>query len=176
MGRARWGAIEIREPLVGLLEVAPFAVIGFMLLGFMLFAAGMIRPTEDEEKQYSLVVVDDDPDIRRGLKTLVEARTPFAVVGEAHNGMLGVHVVDALRPEVVIMDVKLAGVDGIEATRRIKSIDRNIAVIGYSAPEDDATGAIMRGAGASAHLVKGDAPDHIVGTILSFADPRAAPD
>ena len=48
-------------------------------------------------------------------------------------------------------------------------MDPSIPIIGFSAPEDDATGAIMRRAGASAHLVKGDSPERIIETILDFA-------
>ncbi len=158
-----------RHPFVALLDAEPWIVVAFFGFGFLMFALGMSRRTEDAPKPKTAVIVDDDPDIRRGLRALIESRTPFAVSGEAHDGASGLAVIDALRPDVVIVDVKLAGIDGIELTRRVKQLDPQIPVIAFSAPEDDATGTIMRRAGASAHLVKGDQPDQIIATLLDFA-------
>jgi two-component system invasion response regulator UvrY len=59
--------------------------------------------------------------------------------------------------------------DGIEATRRIKELDPDIRVVGFSSMDDDPTGAIMRRAGASGHLVKGDSPDTIAEELNALA-------
>jgi two-component system invasion response regulator UvrY len=155
--------------MIALADTEPLIVAGWLLLGFLIFALGMIRRTEDVEKSKTLVIVDDDPDVRRGLKSLIESRTPFSVVGEAHTGKMAVHVVDSLDPDLVVVDVKLPDIDGLEVTRRLRMIDPALPVIGFSAVEDDATGEIMRRAGAAAHFVKGDPPEHIVETILRFA-------
>ena len=157
------------HPLVALFEVEPWLVTGFFALAFLMFAGGMTRRDEETIHPKTAVIVDDDPDIRRGLKTIIENRTPFAVVAEAADGVAGTYVVDSALPDVVVVDVKLPHVDGIELTRRIKSRHPEIPVIGYSSPDDDATGAIMRRAGASAHLVKGDSPEQIIETLLDFA-------
>ena len=157
------------HPFVALFEVAPWVVIGFFGFGFLMFAFGMVRPKEEDVHPKTAVIVDDDADIRRGLKTLIENRTPFAVAGEASDGAAGTYVVDSLLPDLVVIDVKLPEVDGIELTRRIKRLHPEIPVIAYSSPDDDATGAIMRRAGASAHLVKGDPPERIIETLLDFA-------
>jgi DNA-binding NarL/FixJ family response regulator len=91
------------------------------------------------------------------------------VVGEASNGAEGVMVVEMHRPDLVLVDVRMPVMDGIEATRRIKELDPDIRVIGFSSTDDDPTGAIMRRAGASGHLVKGDSPETIAEELNTLA-------
>jgi DNA-binding NarL/FixJ family response regulator len=160
----------ISDPMVALAKYAPMTAAIFLAVAFLFFVIVMTpRGISRFVKTDKLVVIDDDPDVRRGLKRLVEERTSFKVVGEAHDGLVGVQVVDSVVPDVVVIDVHLPQIDGIEATRRIKQLYPDIAVIGYSSGDHDATGSIMRGAGAEAALVKGDAPERIVATINSFA-------
>ncbi len=159
----------MQEPFTALAEVAPWAVAGVLGLAALMFSLAMIRDTEPEAKPKRAVVIDDDPAIVRGLKGLIESRTNFGVVGAAHTGRMAVHLVNALEPDLVVIDVKLPEMDGIEATRRIKALHPEIPVIGFSSPDDDATGTIMRRAGASAHLVKGDSPETIIETIQDFS-------
>ncbi|MDQ3916008.1 MAG: response regulator transcription factor [Actinomycetota bacterium] len=153
----------------GLLDVAPAETLAFVGFGFLMFALGMHNPAEEDEKTKTAVLVDDDPDVLRGLRSLVESRTPFRVAGVAWSGREGLRVADAVTPDLVVVDVKLPELDGIETTRRLKESNPRVVVIGYSSPDDDATGTIMRRAGASASLVTGDDPDTIVRTISDFA-------
>ena len=154
----------------GLLDVAPAATLGFVGFCFLMFALGMSSPRDDPEtKSKTVVLVDDDADVMRGLRTLIESRTPFRVAGVAYSGLEGLRVVDAVTPDLVVVDVKLPELDGIETTRRLKEMNPRLPVIAFSSAEDDATGSIMRRAGAAAHLVKGDDPDTIVRTISDFA-------
>lgn len=156
--------------LQGLLDVAPAATLGFFAFCFLMFALGMSAPRDDAvAKSKTVVLVDDDADVMRGMRSLIESRTPFRVAGVAYSGLEGLRVVDAVTPDLVVVDVKLPELDGIETTRRLKQMDPRLPVIAFSSPEDDATGAIMRRAGAAAHLVKGDDPDTIVRTITDFA-------
>lgn len=116
-----------------------------------------------------VVLVDDDPDVLKGLRRLLEDRSDLRVVGEARTAAAAVDVVGSTEPDVVVIDVRLPDGDGIEATERIRAAHPSVRVVGYSSADDDATGAIMRRAGASAHLVKGDTPETIVRTITSAA-------
>jgi YesN/AraC family two-component response regulator len=88
--------------------------------------------------------------VRRGLRHVIEERTEIGVIGEASNGAEGVTVVEMHRPDLALVDVKMPVMDGIEATRRIKELDPDIRVIGFSSTDDDPTGAIMRRAGPRA--------------------------
>ena len=157
------------DPLVALAEIDPAFVAWFLAGLFFLFVLMMLPRGEREPRAARVVVVDDEEDVIRGLRFLIEGRTCMGVVAEARRGDAAVEVVDAVLPDLVVMDVRLPGLDGIEATRRIKEAHPEVRVIGYSSSDDDATGAIMRRAGASAHLVKGDPPDVIVRTLLDWA-------
>jgi DNA-binding NarL/FixJ family response regulator len=158
------------DPLVGLARVAPLAVAAVMVGAFILFLLAMRPPsTSPRPKRRSVVLVDDDALVRKGLRTIIEGRTDFGVVGEASNGAEGVMVVEMHRPDLVLVDVRMPVMDGIEATRRIKELDPDIRVIGFSSTDDDPTGAIMRRAGASGHLVKGDSPETIAEELNTLA-------
>ncbi|MDQ3958149.1 MAG: response regulator transcription factor, partial [Actinomycetota bacterium] len=76
-------------------------------------------------------LVDDDADVLRGLRSLIESRTPFRVAGVAYSGLEGLRVVDAVTPDLVVVDVKLPELDGIETTRRLKEMDPRLPVIAY---------------------------------------------
>lgn len=154
----------------GLFQVAPGYALGFVAFVFLMFAAGMQNSsTEDDGKTRTVVLIDDDTDVLRGLRTLIEAHTPFRVAGVAYSGVEGLRVVTSVIPDLVVIDVKLPEMDGIETTRRLKEMDPQLPIISFSSMDDDATGSIMRRAGASAQLVKGDTPDTIIETILDYA-------
>lgn len=152
------------EALLRLADVAPEIVAAILIGAFALFLLGM-RPTLPGEGR-RIVIVDDDAEVRHALRRMIEDRTTLRVVGEASNGADGLTVVEALLPDAVVMDVKMPVMDGVEATRRIKELHPYIKVIGFSSQDDDATGAIMRYAGASKTIVKGESPDEIVATLL----------
>lgn len=157
------------DPLVTLAEVDPGFVAWFLAGLFALFVILMVPRRSTDVRTTKVVLVDDDPDVLRGVRYLIEERTSMGVVGEAQRGDAAVEIVEATLPDLVVMDVRLPGLDGIEATRRIKEAHPEVRVIGYSSPDDDATGAIMLRAGANAHVVKGDPPDVIVRVLLDLA-------
>ena len=104
-------------------------------------------------------MVDDHPLVRQGLRGVVEGFDNMQVIGEASNGKEAVDQALSLRPNVVIMDVNMPVMNGIEATRLIKAQCPDITVVGLSVNNDRQVQAAMKAAGASAYLTKDTAPE-----------------
>ena len=112
-----------------------------------------------------LVLVDDHPVVRDGLKALLGSVDDMAVVGEASSGEEALDVVAATCPDVVIMDIDMPGIGGIEATRRLTSAHRNSVVLVLTMyGEDEFVFAALR-AGARGYLVKGAQQEDVLRTI-----------
>ncbi|NUP69520.1 MAG: response regulator transcription factor [Nonomuraea sp.] len=116
-----------------------------------------------------VVLVDDQPLIRAGLRVLIADTTDLAIVGEAGDGAAAVGLVKDVAPDVVVMDIRMPGMDGIEATRRITSSGAAAHVIVLTTFDDDdyVYGALR--AGASGFLVKDMALDAILDAIRVVA-------
>jgi DNA-binding NarL/FixJ family response regulator len=115
-----------------------------------------------------VVVVDDDPRIREALIGLLQDRD-VDVVGEAGDGREAVDVICAVRPDVVVMDVRMPGIGGVEATRRLRSRAPGAAVVMLTAYDDDALHRAAREAGAVGYLVKGSPPEVILEAVGAAA-------
>ncbi len=117
-----------------------------------------------------VVVVDDQAVIRTGLRTMLEHETDLTIVGEAGNGAEAVDLVARARPDVVLMDVRMPEVDGIEATRRILAGGTPPpAVLVLTTFDDDeyVFGALR--AGAAGFLLKDAGPDVLVAAVRTVA-------
>lgn len=119
-----------------------------------------------------VLIVDDHALVREGLRERLHRESGIVVVGEAANGALGVDAVRTLGPDVVLMDVGMPVLDGIEATKRITAEHPHVRVIGLSMYGDEAA-ARMKAAGAVHHLSKGVGADELVSAILGGADTGA---
>lgn len=111
------------------------------------------------EELIRVLLVDDHPMYRDGLRLAIEATPGVEVVGEAATGLAGVAEAERLQPDVVIMDVNMPDLDGIEATRRIVAQSPHIGVVVLTMfDEDESVFQAMR-AGARGYLLKG--ADHV---------------
>jgi DNA-binding NarL/FixJ family response regulator len=116
-----------------------------------------------------VIVADDHPTFRRGLGALLASLDDFELVGEAADGEAAIALAAAVRPDVVVMDLNMPVVDGIEATRRIVAADPAVAVLVLTMlDEDESVFAAMR-AGARGYVVKGADTDDIVRSLESVA-------
>lgn len=101
-----------------------------------------------------VVLVDDDEEMRDALRTLLLERADIDVVGEAADGRAAVERVLELHPALVLMDVAMPGMGGIEATRLVLEALPSVQVIGLSLHDDRHFVEAMRAAGASGYLLK----------------------
>lgn len=102
----------------------------------------------------NVLIVDDDRASREGLRELFELRPNIHVVGEAIDGIEAVNLADTLHPDLVVMDVQMPRMDGLEATRRIKQQRPDIRIILLTMYREYRAAAFR--SGADVFLVKGD--------------------
>jgi DNA-binding NarL/FixJ family response regulator len=113
----------------------------------------------NRDETVRILLVDDHAVLRQGLRSIVTGYEGFEVVGEAADGMEAVELAQRLRPDVVIMDINMPKMNGIEATKRIKAKQPEIVVIGLSVHQSSNTAEAMRAAGASGYLTKENAAE-----------------
>jgi two-component system response regulator NreC len=116
-----------------------------------------------------LLLVDDHQIVRAGLRMLFLAEKDMEIVGEAGGGAEAITAVADLQPDVVLMDVAMPGMSGIEATRRIKEASPDTAVIALTMHEDEQYFFEMLNAGASGYVPKRAAPDDLVSAIRAVS-------
>ncbi|GAA2086957.1 response regulator transcription factor [Aeromicrobium tamlense] len=116
-----------------------------------------------------VVVVDDHQILRDGLVALLGAIDGIAVTGTAGDGRDAIHVVDADPPDVVVMDIQMPVLDGIEATRHITGRHDDVRVLMLTMNEDDDTILSALRAGASGYLLKGADAAEVHRAILATA-------
>lgn len=115
-----------------------------------------------------VVVVDDHPVVRQGLRTLL-ASAGITVTGEAADGQQAIRVVSEVAPDVVIMDLAMPVMNGIEATRRIMARTPNVAVLVVSMADDHESVFAALRAGARGYVLKGTDPADLVRAVESVA-------
>lgn len=116
-----------------------------------------------------VLLADDHPTFRRGLGALLATVATVDVVGEATDGQMAIALAADLAPDVVVMDLNMPGVNGVEATRRIVETNRDVAVLVLTMfDEDESVFAAMR-AGARGYVVKGSETDDVLRAIESVA-------
>jgi DNA-binding NarL/FixJ family response regulator len=117
----------------------------------------------------SVLIVDDQPLQRMGFRMVLETEPGFSIAGEAENGVDAVRRAAELSPDVVLMDIRMPGMDGIEATRRItESGGRSRILVLTTFDLDEYVYATLR-AGASGFLLKDARPDELLAGIRAVA-------
>jgi two-component system response regulator NreC len=112
-----------------------------------------------------VLLVDDHAVVRAGLRMLLAADPEIQIAGEAESGADGVRQALELLPDVVLMDISMPDMNGIEATRRIKADAPDVVVLALTMHEDDQYFFEMLGAGASGYVPKRAAPNDLVAAI-----------
>lgn len=112
-----------------------------------------------------IMLAEDHTILREGLRGLIDRQPNMEVVGEARDGQSAVDMAHTVKPDLIIMDVTMPGLSGIEATRRIKASDSNVKIIALSAYDrpDFVLGMIK--AGAAAYLLKDNLFDELLKAV-----------
>ena len=101
-----------------------------------------------------ILLVDDHGVVRSGLKALIEAQGGMQVVGEAADGFVAITEAERLKPDVIVMDVALPKLGGIEATREIHAVTPNVKILVLTAHEERAYVKLLLEAGAAGYMLK----------------------
>lgn len=133
------------------------------------------------QKKIRVLMVEDYSLIRVSLKAIFEEHPNIDVVGEAENGKIAIKLADELKPDVVLMDIGLPEMDGIQATRKIKEMYPNMKVIILTSHEDETEVNQALEAGANAYAMKDIRTEYLIMVIQSvnegavWIDPAVAP-
>jgi NarL family two-component system response regulator LiaR len=112
-----------------------------------------------------VLIVDDHPMVRQGLRTFLELHEEIEVIGEAANGLEAVEQVRQFQPDVVLMDLVMPQLDGIAATRQVRSVSSSTQVLALTSfAEDDKVFPAIE-AGATGYLLKDVTPDDLIKAI-----------
>lgn len=116
-----------------------------------------------------VVLIDDHDLLRRGIKTMLESEADIEVVGEGSDGSRAAQLVEETAPDVVLIDVIMPNKDGIEATREIKDVHPNVAVVVLSGQDEQRFVFDAVKAGASGYLLKTAELDDVLATVRCVA-------
>ncbi|MCB5168084.1 response regulator transcription factor [Streptomyces bambusae] len=122
---------------------------------------------ETRTPKIRVLLVDDHQVVRRGLRTFLEVQDDIEVVGEAADGEAGIAATEELRPDVVLMDIKMPGTDGIEALRRLRELANPARVLIVTSFTEQRTVVPALRAGAAGYVYKDIDPDALAGAIRS---------
>src|SRR3990170_5719368 len=139
---------------------------------------GREAPMSGERTKIRILIVDDHQVVRQGLRTFLELQPDIEVVGEASDGLAAGDLVRSLEPDIILMDLVMQTLDGVEATRRIKALGGRSQVIALTSfTEDDKVFPAIQ-AGAASYLLKDVSPDDLVDAIRAAqrGEPRLHPD
>ncbi|MBK9007360.1 MAG: response regulator transcription factor [Anaerolineae bacterium] len=118
-----------------------------------------------QEEKIKVLIVDDHQIVRQGLRAFLELHEDIIVVGEAGDGRTAVEATRLQQPDIVLMDLVMPNLDGIEATRQITSLSDTIKIIALTSFADDDKIFPAIQAGASSYLLKDISPDDLIGAI-----------
>lgn len=121
-------------------------------------------------KQTRVLIADDHAIVRHGLRPLIDGAEGCAVCGEAADGRQAVALADQLKPDVVVLDITMPALNGVEATRQIRDAHPEVEVLAFTGTESETLVHQLFAAGARACILKSEAVDHLLPAIRSLAN------
>ena len=120
--------------------------------------------------EIKLLIVDDHPVFRQGLRDVLETDDKLSVIGEAADGEVAIELSYQISPDVVLMDINLPTINGLQATKKLKGILPDVAVIVITGYDDAEQVFHAFRAGASAYCPKDITPEALIKTIYAVRD------
>lgn len=128
------------------------------------------REAADEDGQRTrILVVDDHAIVREGIANVLNSDARLVVIGEAGDGYEAIDMIQRQQPDVVLMDVNMPRMNGIEATREVQSRWPGMLTVGLSVQDDAPTAQLMRDAGAAGFVPKSGDSQQMIETIVGLA-------
>jgi DNA-binding NarL/FixJ family response regulator len=124
------------------------------------------------EKHLRILVVDDQPYVRRAVRSLLESKREWEVCGEASDGREAIEQTEALHPDVVVMDMTMPNLNGLEATRFIHERFPHCVVVILTLHDFPELPRMAQEAGAKGYVLKGDSGHFLIPAILSVSNCR----
>jgi DNA-binding NarL/FixJ family response regulator len=116
-----------------------------------------------------VVLAEDNKAVRKGIKRFLNKAADIQVVGEAEDGIEALQLVDKLRPDLLLLDVQMPKLNGIEVAHRLKKRKIKTRILVLSAYDDQAYIQAMLANGASGYLIKDEAPERILEAVRGVA-------
>ena len=113
----------------------------------------------------TIIVVDDHPIVRQGLRHLLEAEPEFRVVGEAEDGIAAIQLLERLKPDILVLDMMMPSLNGLEVLRRLKNISQNTRTIILSMQSADVYVFESLKNGAAGYILKETGPSELVNAV-----------
>jgi DNA-binding NarL/FixJ family response regulator len=116
-----------------------------------------------------ILLAEDHQTVREGIKLLVNAQPDMEVVGEAGDGELAIKEAAKLKPDVILMDITMPNLNGLRATKKLRSLDGGIKILTLTRHTDDGYLKQLLAAGASGYVLKQSAPTELINAIRTVA-------
>jgi len=113
----------------------------------------------------NIILADDHQVVRKGLKALLDAEPDLKIVGEAGDGLETIKLVEELKPDVLVLDLMMAGINGLEVTRQLSKKNLNTSIVILSMHSNEAYVLEALRSGAKAYILKESPPDELVRAI-----------
>ena len=120
-----------------------------------------------------ILIAEDHQTVREGIKLLVNAQADMEIVGEASDGEIAVQEAEKLRPDMVVMDISMSNMNGLKATKRLRSIGIDLKILVLTRHTDDGYLQQLISAGANGYVLKQSAPDELINAIRTIGSGNA---
>ncbi len=127
---------------------------------------------EERSKETTIVLADDHKVVRQGLRAVLEANPHFRVIGEAGNGLETTRLVERLRPDVLVLDLMMPGLSGLEVTRQVKKRSTKTRVVILSMHRDESYVLEALKSGAAGYVLKDSSAEELVKAVHEAAANR----